>query len=378
MKMVMLTAACCWPTFSYLADDSVADEPQQGVRGKSPFDSWDKNRDGYVSRAEFPARLSKDIFDRVDRDRDGRISRKEDATFRARNRNRRPSGGDRQRTARRLPAGVERKRDVVYATLGDRKLHLDLYFQPGAKRPLPLVIWIHGGGWRSGSKQNPRHALTLLDHGFAVASVEYRLSGEAIFPAAVEDCKAAVSFLRLNAMSFRLDPGRFGAWGSSAGGHLVALLGTTNDVDEFNTHAVCRRASPAVQAVCNWFGPTDFLRMNDFPGKIDHDGPRSPESLFIGGPIQQHKQQVARANPISFVSAGDPPMLLMHGESDQLVPYNQSELLHAELVKRRIDSTLYRVKGGDHGFRGAEYSVESLQRRVVAFFRRTLDAAGDR
>lgn len=378
MRIVTLIIACCCPLLSCAAGESRPGESQPGGRGKSPFDTWDKNRDGYVSRSEFPARFAKGIFERVDRDRDGRISRKEDEAYRARNRKRRASRGDRQRTARRLPAGVEQKRDIVYATVGERKLHLDLYYRPQSKQPLPLVIWIHGGGWRSGSKQNPRHALTLLDHGFAVASVEYRLSGEAIFPAAIEDCKAAISFLRQNAAAFRVDSRRFGAWGSSAGGHLVALLGTTNDVDDFNTHAVCRRASPSVQAVCNWFGPTDFLRMNDFPGKIDHDDAKSPESLFIGGPIQQHKPQVARANPIRFVSTGDPPMLLMHGESDQLVPYNQSELLHAELVKQRVDSTLYRVKGGDHGFRGAEDSVESLQRKVAAFFRRTLDVTDDR
>ncbi len=267
-----------------------------------------------------------------------------------------------------LPADAKVLKDITYATVGERKLPLDLYFPANADRALPLVIWIHGGGWRGGSKENPGRALPLLGRGYAVASVEYRLSGEAIFPAAIEDCKAAVSFLRLNAAKYNLDPDRLGVWGSSAGGHLVALLGTTNDVTDFDTHAVCKNAPATVQAVCNWFGPTDFLRMNDFPGFIDHDGPESPESRFIGGPIQQHKEKVAKANPITYVSKSDPPILIMHGEVDQAVPYNQSELLHAALQKAGVESTLYKVRKGDHGFRGATDSPESLFEMVADFF----------
>jgi acetyl esterase/lipase len=267
-----------------------------------------------------------------------------------------------------LPPGCRVTKDIVYATLGDRKLRLDLYPPAKAPRPLPLVIWIHGGGWRGGSKDRPRAVIQLLGRGYAVASVEYRLSGEAIFPAAIEDCKAAVSFLRLHAARYHLDPQRFGAWGSSAGGHLVALLGTTNDVADFNTHSVCKRAPPTVQAVCNWFGPTDFLRMNDFPGRLDHDSPTSPESLFVGGPIQQNKDKVATANPITYVSPSDPPILIMHGEVDQLVSYNQSELLYAALKKPGVDVTLYKVIRGDHGFRGAVDRPDKLREMVADFF----------
>ena len=267
-----------------------------------------------------------------------------------------------------LPADVEVLKDVAYAAVGDRKLPLDLYSPAGADKPLPLVIWIHGGGWRGGSKENPRRALPLLERGYAVASVEYRLSGEAIFPAAIEDCKAAVSFLRLNALKYNLDPDRFGVWGSSAGGHLVALLGTTNDVTDFDTHEVCKKAPATVQAVCDWFGPTDFLRMNDFSGRIDHDGPESPESRFIGGPIQRNKEKAAQANPITYASKADPPILIMHGEVDQAVPYNQSELLLAALRKAGVESTLYKVEKGGHGFRGAVDGPDKLFKMVADFF----------
>lgn len=268
----------------------------------------------------------------------------------------------------RLPDGIKVTKDIVYETVNGRELPLDLYIPEGATEPLPLIIWIHGGGWRGGSKNAINRCVEVLNHGYALASVEYRLSGEAKFPAAIEDCKAAVSYLRWKAPKLGIDPDRFGVWGSSAGGHLVALMGTTNDVLDFDTHPVTKMASPTVQAVCNWFGPTDFLRMNDVTGGIDHDSPDSPESLFMGFPIQDHPEKVQRANPITYVSASDPPMLLMHGDNDQSVIYNQSELLYRALQKAEVESELYRVVNGGHGFRGADESTESLNARVIAFF----------
>lgn len=360
------------------------DRERTGQR-QGPFFEWDKDGDGYLTRKEFPSRFPVALFNRIDADGDGRISRNEDDTFRAKNRARRGGqtgrkpdrgqGGNRN-AARRfsLPADVKTLQDITYATVDDRKLPLDLYLPASVNKPVPLVIWIHGGGWRGGSKDNPGRALPLLERGYAVASVEYRLSGEAIFPAAIEDCKAAVSFLRLNAAKYNLAPDRFGVWGASAGGHLVALLGTTNDVSDFDTHEVCKKASATVQAVCDWFGPTDFLRMNDFPGGIDHDDPESPESRFIGGPIQQNKKRVAKANPITYVSKSDPPVLIMHGEVDRAVPYNQSELLYTALQEAGVESTLYKVEKGGHGFRGAVDSPEKLFRIVADFFDRELKA----
>ncbi len=326
----------------------------------TPFDTWDANSDGFISREEYPARLNPRTFDRVDTNADGRLSREEDAAYRNRDR---PGGRD-----ERLPRGMTAHKNLVYSSVGERELLVDLYVPSDAAKPIPLVIWVHGGGWRNGSKDGISRAHELMKRGYAVASVDYRLSGEAVFPAAIEDTKAAVSFLRLNAKQYRLDPDRFGAWGSSAGGHLVALLGVTNDVNLFDTHEVSSKASSKVQAVCDWFGPTDFLRMNDFEGRIDHDAPGSQESEFIGAPIQQNPDKVARANPITYVDESDPPFLIMHGDADQSVPYNQSELLYAALQKAGVESSLYKVVNGGHGFRGAVDSAEKLVGMAADFF----------
>ena len=338
---------------------------QQRTR-RDPFKEWDKNADGFLSLDEFPKQLGERLFKRIDTDKDGRISRKEDDTYRARNRR----NNNRNQKPPRLPTGFKMQRDVVYATVGQRKLVLDLYLPEKVGKPLPIVVWVHGGGWRGGNKDNVAPRLSpLLSRGYAAASVGYRLSGEAIFPAAIADCKAAVRHIRANADKYGVDPNRIGVWGSSAGGHLVALLGTSGDIHKWDTHAENAKVSACVQAVCNWFGPSDFLRMNDFPGRIDHDAASSPESLFIGGPIQQNKEKTTAANPITYVTSDDPPFLHMHGDKDKLVPYNQSELLHAALRKAGAPSELYQVKNGDHGFRGAtEDTQQQLSDRVVRFF----------
>ena len=275
-----------------------------------------------------------------------------------------------------LPEGVIAHRDLVYGSVDGRDLHLDLYVpETRSANPMPLVVWVHGGGWRGGSREGLRRPGPILEHGgYILASVEYRLSGEAIFPAAIADCKAAVRWLRTHAADYGIDPDRLAVWGSSAGGHLAALLGTAWDVREWDAmHAENQGVSSKPTVVCNWFGPTDFLRMNDFEGRIDHDAPGSQESEFIGGPIQEHPDRVRRANPISYVTPDDPPMLLMHGELDLSVPYNQSELLYAALHEAGVESRLYNVVGADHGFRNAvEDTPESLFKMVAEFLDRHL------
>jgi len=263
--------------------------------------------------------------------------------------------------------GLRVERDVVYARAGQKELLLDLYLPAavGAGR-LPVIVWVHGGAWRSGSKEDCP-ARGQAARGYAVASVNYRLSQEAIFPAQIHDLKAAVRWLRANADRYGLDSDRIGAWGASAGGHLVALLGTSGGVKDLEGDLGDAGYSSRVQAVVDFFGPTDLPQMSKFSSAIDHDSPDSPESRLLGGPVQQNKDRAARANPITYVTKDDPPFLIMHGDRDPLVPLNQSELLHAALRNAGVESSLEVVKGGGHGFRGPEVDAA-----VERFFDRPL------
>lgn len=249
----------------------------------------------------------------------------------------------------KVPDGITVHRDIVYVADGHERQKLDLYI-PDEGENLPLIIWIHGGAWLGGDKThyNPRE---YLKSGYAGASINYRLSQHAIFPAQIEDVKAAVRWLRANAETYRLNPNRFAAWGSSAGGHLVAMLGTTGDVAEFEVGGNLE-VSSRVQAVVDYYGPTDFLQMDAhrLPDGLVHDAPDSPESKLVGGPIQEHKDRVARANPITYVSDDDSPFLIIHGDQDKLVPYQQSVLLKDALEKAGVPVTFYKVEGGGHGW----------------------------
>lgn len=251
--------------------------------------------------------------------------------------------------APKVPEGVTVYRDVAYVTNGHERQKLDLYV-PEVGENLPLIIWVHGGAWRGGDKAHYIR-MEYLKAGYAGASINYRLSQHAIFPAQIEDVKAAVRWLRANAETYRLDPDRFAAWGSSAGGHLVAMLGTTGDVAEFEVGENLKMSS-RVQAVVDYFGPTDFLQMDaqSLPDGLVHDAPDSPESQLVGGPIQEHKDRVARANPITYVSKDDCPFLIIHGDRDKLVPYHQSVLLKDALEAAGVPVTFYKVEGGGHGW----------------------------
>ncbi len=244
--------------------------------------------------------------------------------------------------------GMRTLRDLAYVQDGHERQKLDLYL-PRQERaePMPLIVWVHGGAWQAGSKEGCP-AIRFVRRGYAVASVNYRLSQHAIFPAQIQDCKAAIRWLRAHAGEYGIDPAQFGVWGASAGGHLVALLGTAGDVEPFDVGPRLDISS-RVQAVCDFFGPTDFTKMSSFWTTMDHDSANSPESRLIGGAIQENKELVQRANPITYVTKDDPPLLIVHGDKDPLVPHNQSELLYDALKKAGIETTFYTVRGGGHG-----------------------------
>lgn len=255
-------------------------------------------------------------------------------------------------TPSKPPAGVIVHPNLDYVTGGHERQKLDL-FLPEQGENHPLIIWIHGGAFRMGSKEGNQDNPLPFDYvtrGCALASINYRLSQHAIFPAQIEDCKAAVRWLRAHAAEYKLDPNCFAAWGSSAGGHLAAMLGTTGHVSEFDVGDHLD-VSSRVQCVVDYFGPTDFLQMDAqrLPDGLMHDDANSPESELVGGPIQENPAKTAKANPITYITEDVPPFLIVHGDRDPLVPYGQSVLLVKALEQIGATVTFYSVKGAGHG-----------------------------
>ena len=286
-----------------------------------------------------------------------------------------------------VPPGTTVHRDLAYVTNGHPRQKLDLYLPANATNA-PLIIMIHGGAFKFGSKEG-ENPVPFLSQGYAVASLNYRLSGHAPFPAQIEDCKAAVRWLRAHAGQYGYDPDRFGAWGASSGGHLVTMLGTTGSTTLFDVGENLS-VSSRVQAVADNYGPTDFLQMDAhrLPDGMAHNPPDSPESELIGGALQENPDKARMANPIAYItksgvmttsrgekklphaghepaSSDCPPFLVIHGDRDPLVPHHQSELLVAALRSAGVPVTFYTVKGGGHGG-FTDPMVEALTRTFFA------------
>lgn len=255
---------------------------------------------------------------------------------------------------------------MVYVEGGHERHKLDLYLPEKANGPMPLIIWVHGGGWQNGSKDGcPPLRGGYIERGYAVASINYRLSGHAVFPAQIEDCKAAIRWLRAHAKEYGLDAKRFGVWGSSAGGHLVALLGTSGEVKEFDVGAHLDQSS-RVQAVCDYYGPTDFTVFVSTPGYERHATADAPEAKSIGGAVLENKAKAARVNPITYVSKDDPPFLIVHGDQDPTVPINQSQLLFEALKKTGVSAHFHTIHGAGHG--GPGFAGQDISGMVSTFF----------
>lgn len=306
------------------------------------FTNWDRNKDGKLSKEELPQPLQRN-FERVDTNNDGSISLKEHLAVTRTNAPTRPErGGD----------DVTKHADLDYAGNDNPKQKLDLYLpKTRGDEPLPVVCWIHGGGWKGGDKRNASKITRLVSSGkYAGVSIGYRLSHEAQWPAQIHDCKAAIRWIRANAEAYNLDPERIAVWGSSAGGHLVAMLGVSHGVEglegEIGPHT---DQSSEVACVVDYYGPTELLTMNDHPSKIDHNAANSPESMLIGGAIQQNKDQANNASPITHVTSDDEPMLIVHGTKDELVPYPQSVDFEKALEKSGVSAAFVTVNDGGHG-----------------------------
>lgn len=270
--------------------------------------------------------------------------------------------------------------NLEYARVGDVSLRLDLYVPNNVQTPIPLIIWIHGGGWQSGTRALGANSpqIRQVTRGYALASISYRLSGQAKFPAQIYDVKTAIRWLRANSSQYNLNTNKFAAWGGSAGGHLAALSGTSSAVNALeDTSTGNATQSSRVQAVLDWFGPTDFSTMDATAlpcSVICHSCPDSPESRLIGGTYLAQKFKTRRANPIKYVFAGNqyPAFLIMHGTADCTVPPNQSELLQTALTGTGATTQLKLLAGAGHG--GAQFTSPENLALVDTFFDNNLRA----
>lgn len=254
------------------------------------------------------------------------------------------------------PPGARKLPNLEYTRAPGRPLKLDLYLPNGATNPLPVLVWIHGGAWKMGSK-NWCPIAPLVTNRVAVASIEYRLSREAKFPAQIMDCRAAIRWLRANAATHGLDADRIGAFGASAGGHLAALLGTASGVKEWDA-GLHLDQSPRVQCVVAFYPPTDLDELTSgwFWRKVSF----SDVGRLIGGAVEHNRDRVARTNPVNYISKDTPPFYLLHGDRDKLVPIRQSELLHAALRQAGIPVHFEMVAGKGHAIGPPPAAVPKL------------------
>ena len=277
----------------------------------------------------------------------------------------------------KLPSGVRMERDLAYIEGGDEAQRLDLYLPTQApEKPLPLIVHIHGGGWRGGSKY-PCSFVGMVNRGYVVASIEYRFSQKAVFPAQIQDCQAAIRWLRGNSKQFSIDPERIGVIGGSAGGHLSALVGTAGGAKAFPPIGGHLDQSDCVQCVCDIFGPANFATVmqqaaadsnvrNIFKFNSDSD----PYSLLIGDHLEKNPEKTAAVSPVHYITPDDPPMLILHGTHDALVPYAQSVELEAALKAQNVPAWLQTLPGAGHG--GGAFTKPNVLNLVNNFFDRYL------
>ncbi len=260
------------------------------------------------------------------------------------------------------------KRDLIYAEVDDQPLKLDLYV-PTTAEPPPLVVWIHGGGWRAGSRKSPR-LIEVTKHGYAVASISYRFTDKAIFPAQIHDCKAAIRWLRAHARQFGYHSDWIAVAGSSAGGHLALLAGVSGQIRELegNVGAHTDRSSN-VQAIIDYFGPSDFvLRGKTQPERAYTE--KSGSFALLGG-VKTGKITPATerfASPATYVSEDDPPLLVFHGAKDRTVLFDQSQRIVELYSRAGLTAQLVTLEDGSHG--GRQFFIGEPLATAIAFLDR--------
>jgi acetyl esterase/lipase len=272
--------------------------------------------------------------------------------------------------------------DLAYAN-GSKSQKLDIYLPKDEQDLSPIIIWIHGGGWLEGSEDiliGHRCGSIFdeaLDRGYALVSIGYRLSSEAIFPAQIYDVKAAIRWIKAHAQEYNLNPNKIALWGGSAGGHLAALAGTSGYVKEIEDLGMGNAdQSSRVQAVVDWFGPIDFLTIDDQLAELGMSGqgknnPDAATARLVGGLITHKQELVKMANPMTYITPDDPPFLIQHGTNDNLVPITQSKVFAQELQSvigvDKVTLTIFEGAGhGDYG-RSKMFTAPSNTETIFRF-----------
>jgi acetyl esterase/lipase len=259
-------------------------------------------------------------------------------------------------------------RDIVYATVDGKGFGLDLYLPAGVSRP-PLVVWVHGGAWRNGTKaQVP---MAFVENGFATASLDFRQSTEARFPANVHDIKAAIRFLRAKAADYGYRADRIAIGGSSSGGHLAALVGVTNGHAELEgTVGRHLDQSSSVQAILDYYGASNLMTILAQSTPFGLNMRRPALDLLLGGQPEDTSALAGLASPVNHVDQGDPPLLLFHGDQDPQMPINQAHELHGAYKALKLDAAFHVVHGAAHG--GELFFAPGYLEPALTFLRRTI------
>lgn len=268
-----------------------------------------------------------------------------------------------------VPAGIREETDIVYGTGGGENLALDLYTPENLTGPVPGVIFIHGGGWRSGKRQDYKFYTTrFAKHGYVVATVTYRLREAGAFPNCVEDVKCAVRWMRANAEKLNVDPNRIAVIGGSAGGHLSMMAGYSSDVAEFEGTGGNAGVSSAVQAVIDIYGPADFT----LPANRDHP----LLTGFLQGTYEEIPDKFVKASPATYLDPKDPPTLIIHGTIDSLVPVEQSDKLAEKLTELGIMHWYDRIDGWPHAMDIANPVNQRVEQVSIAFLEEVFGKPG--
>ncbi|MFN8257114.1 MAG: alpha/beta hydrolase [Bacteroidales bacterium] len=265
-----------------------------------------------------------------------------------------------------FPKGTVLHANIPYNNDTLHKHLLDIYLPAGVKGNIPVVIWVHGGGWLSNDKYADMGYMVktveaIINSGFALVSIDYRFSTQAVFPAQIQDCNKAIGFIYENAQKYSLDKNRMALIGFSAGGHLATLTGLSknNNVPEFFMPESSKSFN--FKAVVDFYGPADLML---FPGSVDA---KSPEAILIGAAPLDRPDLAKKASPITWVDKNDPPFLIIHGENDNMVPLIQSKLLHSWLNVVGVQNELIIVKGAPHF--GEMFDVDEIRTKVINFLK---------